>query len=105
MKLMTKALAAKIPPLYATENIPMADKIVHVHYFSGPYDAYLVEYDEATHEGFGYTVIAGHDSGEWGYINLDYLASVKVPPFGLGIERDLYWDPTPVCKIPKITGG
>ena len=28
--------------------------------------------------------------GEWGYFSLDELQSYK-GPFGLGIERDLYW--------------
>ena len=27
---------------------------------------------------------------EWGYVMLSELENLKVPPFGLGIERDLY---------------
>lgn len=38
---------------------------------------------------FGYAKIT---DGELGYFSLDELASIKAPPFGLGIERDLYWD-------------
>ena len=30
---------------------------------------------------------------ELGYVSFEELQSVKVPPFGLGIERDMYWAP------------
>ena len=35
---------------------------------------------------------------EWGYFVLSELESVR-GPFGLGIERDLYFDPTTIGKV------
>jgi hypothetical protein len=38
---------------------------------------------------------------EWGYVQLSELQSIKAPPFGLGIERDLYSSGT----VEKLMGG
>jgi hypothetical protein len=48
---------------------------------------------------FGYVSIFGDHNDEWGYFSLRELQSVKCPPFGLGIERDLYFDPKPISKV------
>jgi hypothetical protein len=34
MKLITKDIQTKIPPLYSTEHIPLDEKLVHVKYFT-----------------------------------------------------------------------
>jgi hypothetical protein len=46
---------------------------------------------------YGYVSIFGDECDEWGYFSLSELQSVK-GPFGLGIERDLYFDPQPISK-------
>jgi hypothetical protein len=54
---------------------------------------------------FGYVSIHGDFCDEWGYFSLSELRSVKCPPFGLGIERNLYFDPKPISKVcPKAIG-
>lgn len=54
---------------------------------------------------YGYASIFGDFCDEWGYFALSELQSVK-GPFGLGIERDLYFDPKPISKAcPKAIGG
>ena len=54
---------------------------------------------------FGYVSIHGDFCDEWGYFGLSELQSVKCPPFGLGIERDLYFTPEPISKVcPKAIG-
>ncbi len=54
---------------------------------------------------FGYVSIHGDFCDEWGYFALSELQSVRLPPFGLGIERDLYFDPKPISKVcPKAVG-
>jgi hypothetical protein len=54
---------------------------------------------------YGYASIFGDHNDEWGYFALSELQSVK-GPFGLGIERDLYFDPKPISKVcPKAIGG
>jgi len=46
---------------------------------------------------YGYVSIFGDECDEWGYFSLSELQSVK-GPFGLGIERDLHFDPQPISK-------
>jgi hypothetical protein len=54
---------------------------------------------------YGYVSIHGDFCDEWGYFRLSELESVKCPPFGMGIERDLYFDPKPISKVcPKAVG-
>lgn len=45
---------------------------------------------------FGYVQSGlGEDCNEWGYFSLRELMALRLP-FGLGVERDLYWKPQPV---------
>jgi len=46
---------------------------------------------------YGYVSIFGDHNDEWGHFSLSELRGVK-GPFGLGIERDLYFDPQPISK-------
>jgi len=48
---------------------------------------------------FGYVSIHGDFCDEWGYFRMSELESVKCPPFGMSIERDLYFDPKPISKV------
>jgi hypothetical protein len=47
---------------------------------------------------YGYVSIHGDLCSEWEYFRLSELQSVKCPPFGLRIERDLYFDPKLISK-------
>ena len=94
MKLMTKEIERKMPALYSTEEVAGEDKILRVKYFT-PWAGWTwfgVEYDPETKVFFGF--VDGMDS-EWGYFSLEELESIK-GPFGLKIERDLYFKP---CKL------
>jgi len=95
MMLMTKEIATRIPALRAQENVE--DPIVHVKFFdpTGSWTWYATEYDPATGEMFGW--VHGHED-ELGYFSLIELAGLKVS-FGLGIERDRGFKPTPLSKI------
>jgi hypothetical protein len=79
--------AKKWPALYATELVPVDEKKIFAHYFGGPFDYHLAEYDQVTHEAFGY--IDHGSGGEWGYFNLKELEQRK---FGWNIiERDAHF--------------
>lgn len=93
MKLMTKELEKKFEkyPLGSQEGL-MEEAEVVVKYFN-PYGAgtWLITEGEKQENGdwllFGYCHII---EWEWGYVMLSELESVKVPPFGLPIEREMY---------------
>jgi len=53
---------------------------------------------------YGFVSIFGDECDEWGYFSLAELQSVK-GPLGIGIERDLYFEPQPISKVwPKAIG-
>ena len=95
MKLLTKELIEKLPPLYANEEV--ADPIALVKFFDpcGSWTWYATEYEPETRTFFG--LVKGMEE-ELGYFTLDELESVK-GPLGLGIERDLWFKPTPLSKL------
>ena len=104
-----------IPALYATESIPERDKVVHLHYFVGGCDWWVVELDSAERPqlAFGYACLGDPQMAEWGYIDLHELAEIWRPPsFGeprpggvtsitpaLIVERELGWTPRPAGEV------
>ena len=89
MKLMTRELEQLFPPLYATEGKDPKDIKIIAKFFTpfGNWIWYATEYDPQKRIFFGY--VRGLEN-ELGYFSLDELESVK-GPFGLRIERDLYF--------------
>ncbi|MCA9732683.1 DUF2958 domain-containing protein [candidate division KSB1 bacterium] len=81
---------AKIPRLYDTENVPLEEKIIHLHFFIGACDWYIAEFDgEDTF--FGYANLGDPDMAEWGNISFSELKSLNVN--GIEVDFDLYWEP------------
>lgn len=96
MKLMTEELRRSFPPLYATEEQPIAQKIAYTCFFtpdSGWY-WYPVEFDGSD---LFFGLVAGQYL-ELGYFSLSELESVR-GAWGLPIERDMYWHPTNLGEI------
>jgi hypothetical protein len=88
VKLLTKELRAKFPKLGETEPIQTDDKTVIAKFFT-PWTSwtwYAVEFDG---DDLFFGLVDGHEK-EWGYFSLKELQSVT-GPFGLKIERDLYF--------------
>lgn len=103
MKLITKALLKKLPKFYSTEKLDESKKKAVIKYFSpvGRFTWYVIE-GEVQEDGdilfFGY--VKGNDpmDDEYGYFSLKELESITLP-WGLKIERDLYFDPTSIEDI------
>jgi len=102
MKLVTKEIESKLPPLYSQENNP--DPIAVIKFFDpcGRYTFYVLE-GQRTEDGdllfFGFCCSAlGPDCDEMGYVSLRELEGVR-GQLGVGIGRDLYFSPTPLSKI------
>ena len=92
MKLLTKEILRKLPRLYSTENTPLAGKTVVCKFFTpdSNWTWYALEGEKQQNGDvlfFGWVV--GLDR-EFGYFSLRELESTK-GPFGLPIERDLYF--------------
>jgi hypothetical protein len=87
----TKEQLAKLPRLYETENKPLKDKPIYLHFFIGGCDWFISEYD-GEDLFFGYAILGDSRFGEWGYISFSELKKIRVPP---GIEVDYeFFDPS-----------
>lgn len=101
MMLLTKALAKSLPPLRSTDG--MGDNAVaKVKFFdpTGSWTWFATEYDPDSRMFFG--LVFGHEV-ELGYFSLDELKSIK-GRFGLGIERDLHFNPMTLADIKAKNG-
>lgn len=98
MKLLTKELLARFAKLGRQEN--SSDPIVVAKFFNpcGAGTWYATEYDPASQEFFGFVSIFGDWNDEWGSFSLADLESYR-GQFGIGIERDLYFDEKPISQV------
>jgi hypothetical protein len=92
--LMPESIAKTIPPLYTTEHDK--DPIARLKWFTpdSSWTWYVTEYDPIERLCFG--LVVGHAS-ELGYFRPSEIEGVR-GPLGLRVERDLYFEPTPLSK-------
>lgn len=99
-RFVTESMLEGIPDLYDTESTPLAEKIVHAHYFSSNGDWYVTELDKEDGTAFGHCDL-GLGFPEWGYVNLIELEEVRDPHFSAmpAVERDLHFEPKTVKEL------
>lgn len=93
----------KIPRLYETEEIPLKEKIIHLHFFLGSCEWFICEFD-GKDMFWGFVILNGDlEMAEWGYISFTELKSIKI---GMGIEIDceleIFWKIRPAKEISLI---
>ena len=90
----------RIPDLYTTEEVPLEDKIIYLHFFFGGSDWYVAEYN-GTDMCFGF-VILNHDvdNAEWGYFSFTELNKFSVE--GIEIECETCWEARNASEVEKI---
>ncbi|MBN1489885.1 MAG: DUF2958 domain-containing protein [Phycisphaerae bacterium] len=95
MKLLTKAIRRKLPPLYSQDG-KGGQAIAQVKFFTpdSSWTFYATEFDG---EDRFFGLVDGDDK-ELGYFSLAELQRIR-GPLGLPIERDLYWQPKPLDEI------
>lgn len=85
----------RLPPLYHTENHPNPLAIIKLFTPWSNWSWYLMESDG---QDLLFCLVVGLET-ELGYASLEELQSVT-GPLGLRIERDLWFQPTPVRDLP-----
>lgn len=95
-----------MPVTYNTEDVETADKALHLHYFGGVVDAWIIERDvgdtpDQNGEGpqlqaFGKITLfgGGWDEAEWGYISISDLIEA-------GVELGFYWEAKTVKEMER----
>ena len=98
MHLLTKALLKRFVQVGRQEEV--TDPAVVAKFFNptGAGTWYATEYDPESKMFFGFVSIFGDWNDEWGYFSLAELESYR-GKFGLGIERDLYFDEKRISEV------
>ena len=100
MKLLTETIKKAMPALYSTE-LPTADRprkfICKFFDPCGSWSWYVMEGEERENGNWMFYGLVDGFEKEWGYFTLHELESVK-GPFGLGIERDIFFENEEVSK-------
>ena len=93
MKLMTQELLNKLPKLYANEEVE--DPIAVAKFFTpdSNWTWFATEFDG---EDTFFGLVDGFEK-ELGYFSLKELQAVR-GAFGLPVERDRWWKPTPLSE-------
>lgn len=97
MMLMPSYVEKKLPPLYSKEN--EKDPKVLCKFFL-PFTKwawYAIEFD-GKDTFFGYVV---GDYPELGYFSFRELKEIE-GPYGIGVERDMYFDPCPLTEVKSL---
>lgn len=92
----------RIPRLYDTEEIPLRDKVIHLHFFIAGCDWYITEYD-GEDLFFGYAILNGDlECAEWGYVSFRELKSIKIEFLEVDCELEEFWGFKKVSDIKQI---
>jgi hypothetical protein len=96
MKLLTKAIEKKLleNDNKSVKDTDIVNEKVVVKLFNPSGQAtwwvYSMEEDGTC---YGVAQMFGRDTREYGYFDINEIKSIKCPPFGLPIERDMYYTP------------
>lgn len=91
----------RIPKLYSTENVPLKEKVIHMHFFIGGCDWYVAEFTWTDNLFFGFAILNNdYEMAEWGYFSLAELASIKQS--FVEVDRDKNWRPCKAIEVDKI---
>ena len=87
LQLMPDWLQRHLPRLYSQDGKGQ-DATVFIKWFGGPCTWLITEYHPDERIGFGWCDL-GVGFPELGYVSLDEVLSLRIPPIGARIERDL----------------
>ena len=92
----------KIPRLYETESIALADKLIHLHFFIGGCDWFIAEFD-GLDLFWGFAILNNDlEMAEWGYVSFSELKSIRVKGIEIDCEKEDYWKVRRAAEIDKI---
>jgi len=98
--LLTKTVAKSIPKLGTYSNKPA---IAHVKFFLNDFTWFCCEFDPETGRMYGYVYSSACPDGEYGYFDINELASV-CGRIGNAVERDKWFRPMTIESIQERKG-
>lgn len=100
MKLITKELAARFAEIGEQRDVKDPIVVAKFFYTFSAATWWAIAYYPEENICFGY--VTGLLEDEYGYFSIDELENTKLPPFGLTIERDLWFEE---CKMSDVLSG
>jgi hypothetical protein len=98
----TKNRLAMIPNLYETEEIPLQDKLIHLHFFLGGCDWFIAEHDGGD-LFWGFAILNGDlQMAEWGYMSFSEFKDINIGGLEIDCELQKYWKIRPAREVPLI---
>ena len=99
----TKERLARIPKLYDTEEIPVQDKEIYLHFFLGGSDWFISETD-GEDIMFGFCILNNdYEMAEWGYVSLSELRSIKIEGWlEVDCELEEHWKVRTAKEVEQI---
>jgi hypothetical protein len=98
----TKERMNKIPKLYETEDVPLKEKQVHLHFFIGGCDWYICETNGDMMWGFC-ILNNDYEMAEWGYVSLSELRDIKIDGWvEVDCELEALWKVIKAFDVDKI---
>ncbi|MFA6100412.1 MAG: hypothetical protein WC750_06125 [Patescibacteria group bacterium] len=97
----TEKQLSAIPAMYSTENVPLKDKVIHMHFFLGGSDWYVAEYDPKERMFFGFVILNNDlECAEWGPFSYDELKTLRAG--FVQMDRDRHWTIRPAGEVDNI---
>lgn len=99
----SKERLAGIPRLYETEEIPLQDKMIHLHFFIGGCDWFIAEFD-GDDLFWGFAVLNQDlQNAEWGYISFREMREIKINGWlEIDCETEDAWRIRPALEVKLI---
>lgn len=98
----SKVRLSKVPKLYETENIPLTEKLIHLHFFIGGCDWFIAEYD-GEDLFWGFAILNNdYEMAEWGYISFQELKDININGIQIDCELEEYWEMKRAIEVDKI---
>ena len=98
----SKKRLEKIPRLYETENVPLKEKLVWLHFFVGSCDWYVIETD-GEDLFWGFACLGDLQNAEFGYFSFSELKSIKVHGWlEIDCELEEHWKVRPAKEVELI---
>jgi len=97
-----KRLAA-IPKLYETEETPLQEKLIHLHFFIAGCDWFVAEYD-GDDLFWGFAILnQDFEMAEFGYVSFEELKAIKVKGWlEVDCETEEAWRVRRAVELEKI---
>jgi len=91
----------RLPAFYSSEQVPLKEKIIYLHFFLDGCDWYACEYSPEERIFFGFVMLNNdYEMAEWGYFSLEELANIEIQY--LEVDRDLHWKPRKAIEVEEI---